>query len=63
MKQAWVWQRGPWLMIDRISGHVTALKLPDYDPGVSQVCWFPRLWGVQRAGRPAAKASNACRRS
>lgn len=36
----WVWQRGPWLMIDRVSGHVTALKLPDYDPGVSQVSWF-----------------------
>ena len=36
----WVWQRGPWLMVDRVTGHVTALKLPDYDPGVSQVSWF-----------------------
>ncbi len=36
----WVWQRGPWLLVDRITGHVTALKLPDYDPGVSQVMWF-----------------------
>jgi hypothetical protein len=36
----WVWQRGPWLLIDRVSGHVAALKLPDYDPGVSQVVWF-----------------------
>jgi hypothetical protein len=36
----WVWQRGPWLLVDRIMGHVTALKLPDYDPGVSQVAWF-----------------------
>lgn len=36
----WVWQRGPWLMVDRVSGHVSALKLPDYDPGVSQVSWF-----------------------
>ena len=36
----WVWQRGPWLLVDRTSGHVTALKLPDYDPGVSQVAWF-----------------------
>jgi hypothetical protein len=36
----WVWQRGPWLMVDRVSGRVTALKLPDYDPGVSQVVWF-----------------------
>jgi hypothetical protein len=36
----WVWQRGPWLLIDRVSGRVTALRLPDYDPGVSQVSWF-----------------------
>jgi hypothetical protein len=36
----WVWQRGPWLLVDRVAGHVTALKLPDYDPGVSQVSWF-----------------------
>jgi hypothetical protein len=36
----WVWQRGPWLLVDRVSGHIVALKLPDYDPGVSQVSWF-----------------------
>lgn len=36
----WVWQRGPWLLVDRVSGHVAAVKLPDYDPGVSQVSWF-----------------------
>jgi hypothetical protein len=39
-KGGWVWQRGPWLLVDRVSGHVAALKLPDYDPGVSQVVWF-----------------------
>jgi hypothetical protein len=26
--------------VDRVTGHITALKLPDYDPGVSQVSWF-----------------------
>jgi hypothetical protein len=36
----WVWQRGPWLLVDRLTGRVTALRLPDYDPGVSQVSWF-----------------------
>jgi hypothetical protein len=36
----WVWQRGPWVMVDRVSGHITALRLPNYDPGVSQVRWF-----------------------
>ena len=36
----WVWQRGPWIMVDRSNGHVTAMKLPDYDPAVSTVVWF-----------------------
>jgi hypothetical protein len=36
----WVWQRGPWLLVDRVTGHIVALKLPDYDPGVSKVVWF-----------------------
>ena len=36
----WIWQRGPWLLIDRATGHVAALRLPDFDPGVSYVEWF-----------------------
>ncbi len=36
----WIWQRGPWLMVDRVKGEVTALHLPDYDPAVSNVSWF-----------------------
>ncbi len=36
----WSWQPGPWLMVDRGSGHVTALHLPDFDPDVSQVVWY-----------------------
>ena len=36
----WVWQRGPWLLVDRVTGHASPLKLPDYDPAVSQVSWF-----------------------
>lgn len=38
--QHWVWQRGPWLLVDRTTGKVTALHLPEFDPGVSQVVWF-----------------------
>jgi hypothetical protein len=38
--QHWVWQRGPWLLVDRQSGKVAALHLPDYDPAVSEVAWF-----------------------
>lgn len=36
----WVWQPGPWLLVDRTTGHVTALHLPDFDPAVSDVVWF-----------------------
>jgi len=36
----WIWQRGPWLLVDRTTGHYTALKLPEYDPAVSQVIWY-----------------------
>lgn len=36
----WVWQRGPWLLVNRVNGHDQPLKLPDYDPVVSQLSWF-----------------------
>ncbi len=36
----WIWQRGPWLLIDPVKGSDTALHLPDYDPAVSNVIWF-----------------------
>jgi hypothetical protein len=39
-QEQWVWQRGPWLLVDRATGHIAALKLPDYDPAVSRVVWF-----------------------
>ena len=50
----WVWQRGPWLLVDRVTGHMTALKLPDYDPGVSQVSWvrdYGAYCGVTASGK------------
>lgn len=36
----WIWQPGPWLMVDRTTGHITALHLPDFDPAVSDAVWF-----------------------
>jgi hypothetical protein len=36
----WIWQPGPWLLVDRVTGHVTALHLPEFDPLLSQVVWF-----------------------
>ena len=36
----WSWQPGPWLLVDRTTGHITALHLPDFDSGVSDAIWF-----------------------
>jgi hypothetical protein len=36
----WIWQPGPWITIDRVTGHITALHLPDFDPVVSTAVWF-----------------------
>jgi hypothetical protein len=36
----WSWQPGPWLMVDRSTGHITALHLPDFDTEVSEAVWF-----------------------
>jgi len=63
----WVWQRGPWLLIDRVSGKVTALRLPDYDPAVSEVVWFrdyAAYCGLNSTGRQlyAVVAQIAARR-
>ncbi len=34
------WAPGPWLLVDRVTGHITALHLPDYDAAVSNVVWY-----------------------
>lgn len=36
----WIWQPGPWITVDRTTGHITALHLPDFDPLVSDAVWF-----------------------
>ena len=36
----WIWQPGPWISVDRVTGHITALHLPDFDPVVSNAVWF-----------------------
>jgi hypothetical protein len=36
----WTWQPGPWLMVDRVNGHVLALHLPAFDADISNAVWF-----------------------
>lgn len=36
----WTWTPGPWLLVDRMTGHITALHLPDFDAVISDVAWY-----------------------
>jgi hypothetical protein len=36
----WVWQRGGWLLIDRSTGHISAIALPEFDPYHSVASWY-----------------------
>ena len=36
----WVWQRGDWLLVDRVSGHIAQVRLPDFDASYSRVSWY-----------------------
>ncbi len=36
----WVWERGGWLMVDRLTGHVSQLPLYEFDPFYSEASWF-----------------------
>src|ERR1017187_9497825 len=36
----WQWQRGGWLLVDRLTGRVSQLNLPDFDPLYSTASWY-----------------------
>jgi hypothetical protein len=36
----WVWQRGGWLLVDRITAHVSAISLPEFDSYYSVASWY-----------------------
>ncbi|MBZ5657149.1 MAG: hypothetical protein LAO56_17925 [Acidobacteriia bacterium] len=36
----WQWQRGGWLLVDRVSGRVSQLNLPEFDPFYSTASWY-----------------------
>jgi len=36
----WQWQRGGWLLVDRLSGRVTAITLPEFDAFYSTASWY-----------------------
>lgn len=36
----WRWQRGGWLLVDRLTGRVSPVNLPDFDPLYSTASWY-----------------------
>lgn len=36
----WVWERGGWLLVDRVTGRVTQINLPEFDPFYSTASWY-----------------------
>ncbi len=36
----WQWQRGGWLIVDRLTGRVSAIALPEFDPVYSAASWY-----------------------
>jgi hypothetical protein len=36
----WVWQPGGWLMVDRLTAHITQVGLTDFDPYTSLASWY-----------------------
>jgi hypothetical protein len=36
----WQWQRGGWLMVDRATGKISAVNLPEFDPYYSAASWY-----------------------
>ena len=36
----WQWQRGGWLLVDRLTGRISQLNLPEFDPFYSAASWY-----------------------
>jgi hypothetical protein len=36
----WQWQRGGWLLVDRVTGRVSPINLPEFDPVYSTASWY-----------------------
>lgn len=36
----WQWQRGGWLLVDRVTGRISQLSLPEFDPFYSTASWY-----------------------
>ena len=36
----WQWQRGGWLLVDRLTGRISPINLPEFDAFYSAASWY-----------------------
>lgn|SRR5690242_18281147 len=36
----WIWKLGGWISVDRLTGHISQLNLPGFDPDSSEAIWY-----------------------
>ena len=36
----WQWERGGWLLVDRLTGRISPINLPEFDPFYSAATWY-----------------------
>jgi hypothetical protein len=61
----WLWQRGGWLLVDRISGKTSAINLPEFDAFYSAASWYRdyvAYCGVSDEGKRYAIVAQVSRR-
>jgi hypothetical protein len=61
----WLWQRGGWLLVDRLSGKISALNLPEFDAMYSAATWYRdyvAYCGVSDDGKKYAIVAQVSRR-
>jgi hypothetical protein len=61
----WLWQRGGWLLVDRVSARITALNLPEFDALYSAASWYRdyvAYCGVSDDGKKYAIVAQISRR-
>jgi hypothetical protein len=55
--ERWRWERGGWLLVNRVTGKMQQVPLPDFDPFNSAVAWFrdyAAYCGVSDDGKKAS---------
>lgn len=52
----WQWERGGWLLVDRLTGRVSPITLPAFDPHFSVASWYRDYVAYCGVGDDAKKA-------